>query len=170
MTESMTKPRAASVSPKLSALGLLWGSCFVAALIWASQVHGHSGATGVVLQRMDLMKEIGAAMKVLSDQFKGTVPYDPPKVSAAAAAIGRHAGEQMTVLFPAGSDTGMTEAKAEIWQDWDDFETLAYALEAKSAALVETVAHSPQKTDSLVAFGELARTCSGCHTRFRAEQ
>ena len=57
-----------SVSPKLMALGL---SLAVAVGGTTSLVYAHSGAKGMVKERMEMMKGMGDAMKTMGAMFKG---------------------------------------------------------------------------------------------------
>ena len=101
----------------------------------AGVVLAHGGATGIVKERMDLMKGIGDAMKTLTAMFKGEVAYDPDAVRAAARTIRSRAGEHMTTLFPEGSLHKPTEALPAIWEDWPAFRQYANELETYSAVL-----------------------------------
>lgn len=108
------------------------GLCAVAlsALVW-----GHSGATGIVKQRMDLMDSLKQAMKVLKPIFRNKVVYDVVEVKNNALIIRDNAANHMTKLFPAGSLDHPSEAKPDIWQDWEGFEQLANDLQRLSQAL-----------------------------------
>ncbi|GAB5471527.1 MAG: cytochrome c [Rhodospirillales bacterium] len=75
--------------------------------------------------RIQLMKDLGKAMKVLGPIFKGAVPYDAVSVREAAGAIRARSGAELTKLFPEGSLVGKTEALPTIWQDWETFTVLA---------------------------------------------
>ena len=114
----------------LRAALLATGIGLVAGLAFA-----HSGETGVVKERMVLMKAIGAAMKSLTETMRGERPYDAERVRKDAGEIARHGGEAMTSLFPQGSLDKPSEAKPEIWQDWDRFAALAGQLEQIAEAL-----------------------------------
>jgi len=98
-------------------------------------VMAHGGASGIVMERMDLMKEMKTSMKSMSAMFSGKAEYDEAVVKEAARAIERNSGEAMTKLFPEGSLHGPTEAKPEIWQEWDRFAALADQLKRYGAAL-----------------------------------
>lgn len=104
----------------------------------------HSGASGVVKQRMDLMEDMGESMDTLADMFKGKTPYDPDAVKSAAGRINELAGENIADLFPEGSLHPPSEALPEIWDDWQYFEELATRLRAYSDALVKA-AYNPQQ-------------------------
>jgi len=92
----------------------------------------HSGATGVVKERMDAMVELGDAMKRLAPMMRGLTDYDPDVVRRAADTMIGHAGAQMTELFPEGSNQKPSEALDAIWQDWDTFAALAETLRSSA--------------------------------------
>ncbi|MDF2180988.1 cytochrome c [Neptuniibacter sp. CAU 1671] len=101
----------------------------------SSVVIAHSGATGIVKERMEAMKEMKQAIKTVSDMFKGKIPYDANGVKAAAKVIDSHAGKKITQLFPEGSLHHPSEAKAEIWQEWTRFSHLSERLSVISQGL-----------------------------------
>lgn len=92
----------------------------------------HSGATGVVLERMQGMSAMGKTLKTLSPMMRGQVPFDADLVRSEAEAMISHAGEQMTKLFPEGSGGGVSKALPLVWEDSEEFAALAEEL--KSAA------------------------------------
>lgn len=95
----------------------------------------HSGATGVVKERMDAMDEMGKAMKQLTPMMRGKTEYDPEVVRSAADTMIRHAGSQMTELFPEGSNGHPSEALDAIWENWEEFSALAEALRTRAEGL-----------------------------------
>ena len=101
----------------------------------AGAVFAHSGATGVVKQRMDSMAAIEKAVKAVMPVMRGQASYDPTQVKAFANTVKRHSGEAMTALFPEGSDGMPSEAKPEIWRDWEEFSALADQLHTLSEGL-----------------------------------
>ncbi|MEG3618761.1 cytochrome c [Magnetovibrio sp. PR-2] len=103
----------------------------------------HSGATGVVKERMEHMKAMGASMKTLGKMVGGQVPFDSAEVSKIADLFAAGSGEAMTKLFPEGSPPHPSEAKAEIWQKWDKFQHLADELKAQAETLSMTAKGSP---------------------------
>ncbi len=139
----------------------------------------HSGATGIVKERMDRMKDIGRATKVIAGMFKGDQPYDAAAVRAAADAIAELAGPAMTEKFPAGSLDKPTEALPEIWRDWARFEQMAEDLRREAAAVSALAANGPAQfgegylfdTSSDAPAGPAATrmlaTCRACHQAFR---
>ena len=95
----------------------------------------HSGATGVVKERMDAMVDLGDEMKRLTPMMRGQTEYDPEIVRGAADTMIGHAGSAMTELFPEGSNGKPSEALDAIWEDWDEFAALAEALRANAEGM-----------------------------------
>ncbi len=98
-------------------------------LAGAVAVHAHGGATGIVKERMEAMEEMGDVMKSLTAIMRGETDYDADAVRKGAAVIGSHAGEALTKLFPKDSLSEASEAKPDIWADWESFSALASQLE-----------------------------------------
>ena len=97
----------------------------------------HGGATGVVKERMEVMKTIGAAMKRIAAMMHGKQDYDAAAVRDAARTIEALGGDTMTDLFPEGSALEPSEARPVIWEDWNRFQALARDLVLNSRALAE---------------------------------
>ena len=64
----------------------------------------HSGATGIVKERMDAMSEMGKTIKELATMMRGEKAYDTNIVRTGAALIGKHSGDAMTGLLPFGNN------------------------------------------------------------------
>lgn len=148
---------------------------FAIALITASAgVFAHQGATGIVKERMDLMKAVGASMKTLGSVFKGETSYDPALVAREAQAIAALSGAKMATLFPDGSLDKPSEALPAIWQDWAQFERLTVELQTHAADLAgaaQAAGGSDQPdTESKLLFGKLAKNCSQCHELYRMKK
>lgn len=158
----------------------------VVGLFSAHPAAAHKGATGVVKERMDLMKSIGDNMKALAAIFKAAGQPDANEIKKSARAIKGHA-EKVPSLFPKGSLKHPSEAKASIWKDWDAFEqsanrlaTYADALEASAGNTDETgnieVTEDPVDTETLktlppkVVFSQMAKVCKSCHEQFRQKK
>ena len=98
-------------------------------------VYAHSGATGIVKERMDGMAAMGKAVKAVTPIMRGQVAYDAEQVTSFAEAVREHSGEAMTALFPEGSGGMPSKAKPSIWSEWEEFEALANQLETLSEGL-----------------------------------
>lgn len=112
----------------------IWVSAIVASSVGLAAL-AHSGATGVVKERMDAMGEMGKEMKRLAPMMRGQTEYDPDVVRNAADTMIGHAGTHMTELFPDGSNRMPSEALDAIWQDWDAFVALAEALRTSAEGM-----------------------------------
>ena len=101
-----------------------------ASLVWA-----HGSATGIVKERMDGMVAMSKATKAITPMMRGNVEYNAEAIRDYARTIEEHAGEAMTKLFPEGSGGMPSEAKDDVWTDWEQFEVLAMQLESLGKGL-----------------------------------
>lgn len=127
-----------------------------------------AAADDVVSQRIDLMKSIGEAMKIMAPMFSEQAELQIDVVAAEATRLAQEAGRVLD-LFPAGSLTPPSRAQPEVWSFWPEFEKRANALQAHGADL----AAAAQRGDGAAAAGAflaLTRTCSECHRYFRAKK
>ena len=92
-------------------------------------VFAHSGATGIVKERMDLMKSIADQMKTVGKMIKGEEEFDVNRVVIAAGAIEAYA-KLVPDLFPDGPVEAPSEALPAIWQDWAKTKNLPQSPEA----------------------------------------
>lgn len=95
----------------------------------------HTGATGVVLERMQGMSAMGESIKTLTPMMRGQVPYDADLVRREADAMVGHSGEQMARLFPEGSGGGVSKALPSVWEDSEQFAALAEDLKTAAEGL-----------------------------------
>ncbi len=112
----------------------IWMTALVASSVGLAAL-AHSGATGVMKERMDAMGEMGDEMKRLAPMMRGQTEYDPDVVRSAADTMIGHAGTQMTELFPEGSNGEPSEALDTIWEDWEEFAALAEALRTSAEGM-----------------------------------
>ena len=131
-------------------------------------LNGHSDATGIVKERMDAMKNMGDANKVIGDMVKRKRPFDADEIKSLAAGIQQHAAN-IPGLFPDTKDSReghATEAKQIIWEQWEKFESLSKDLERESAKLSELTANGDESAIRKQ-YVALAKTCRGCHKTYR---
>ncbi len=73
---------------------------------------------------------------------------------------------RMTEYFPEGSDEGETNARMDIWLDFDDF--TAKAKSAENAALkLAALARDGDMDGAKQGFKTLAGTCKTCHQSYK---
>lgn len=71
-------------------------------------------------------------------------------------------------LFPEGSDFPETDAKEEIWEEWDHFKE--YAQDTKDAAqALHAAVEAGEEDQYATRFRDLGQTCKACHDDFRRE-
>ena len=126
----------------------------------------HDGATGIVKERMDSMKDISAQMKLMKKMIQKKQPYDAERFKFAATTITKH-GNKTSGLFPKDSTDKPSRAKPAIWQDWDTLTAMAQKLTEKSIELADKVEDTKNTKTLRAAFQKLAKTCKSCHKKFR---
>jgi cytochrome c556 len=141
--------------------------CVIAALALfvASSVAAHEGATGVVKARMEAMESMAKAMKAIDQRLMRKRDLEMMKADAKSVQEG---AEKMLSLFPAGTGGYPSEARAQVWQKWPDFEAKARALAAESGKLAET---DPRDLKALNAQSlRVSDACGNCHELYRAKR
>jgi len=126
----------------------------------------HTGATGVVMQRMESMKTISESLKQIGAIVKGEAVFDVDRVQASANTIATHANS-IPGLFPEGTTGHPSEALPEIWTDWERFTELATKLGENAQAMATAAGSATDITgirSELIAVG---RSCKACHQDFR---
>lgn len=142
----------------------------VAAVVFAGTASGfvlaHDGATGMVMQRMEAMKEISQSMKAIGAMVKGEKEFNAAEVEAAALVIAGH-GKHIGHMFPEGSLDKPTEALPVIWTRWDDFTRIGKEMETSALALAEASKSASTAQDIVQHLGAVGQTCKSCHQDFR---
>ena len=116
-------------------------------------------------KRQALMKNNSENAKAINAAAKAK---DYAAVEARARDIMGNA-DKILGFFPKGSDTGRTKAKAEIWQNFDEFSKNPARL--KTAAS-ELAAAAKAKDDAAITakMKALSEVCANCHKAFRADK
>ena len=120
----------------------------------------------------DVIEKRQAAMKTNSADAKAikaaveSKNYDTIEVKAKEI---MGTADKIPSLFPKGSTKGKTKAKAEIWQNNDDFVKHAKTL-SKSAGELAAAAKAHNDADIAVKVKAVGETCNSCHKQFRADK
>lgn len=142
---------------------------FFSAFCLASALYAHTGASGIVKERMDAMQTMSDKTKLVSAMFKGKRNFDYVAVVDAADAYVTH-GSTMAKLFPdtphsrSGSET---EALPRIWDEWDEFNDQVNEFIKISEAFKDRASQTQDVKDLRKAFFSAAKQCSACHKKFR---
>jgi cytochrome c556 len=135
----------------------------------SSLVYAHSGATGVVKSRMDMMGDVAKSMKIIGQMIKGATAYDPDTAKSAALEIRAHS-RMFGGLFPEGSTKHPSEALPVIWEDWEEFIQLFDQMEVASEKLSALVSTASKADELKFQFATLGKTCASCHEKFRLKK
>lgn len=141
---------------------------FLIGMVLTGTVLAHGGATGVVKERMDMMKNVGDSMKQVGAMIKGQADFDSMIIAEHAGTIS-DAGPHIPKLFPHDSLHKPSEALPTIWEEWDQFSALSVKLTDEAKKLQET-AQGGDKRAITRQFAKLGKVCSGCHTDYRKKQ
>lgn len=135
----------------------------VAGLVLAAGVAiAKDGATDPnVIARQDLMKAQGGAAKVLGDMAGGKIAFDAAAAEAAKATLIGTSADIGAKFTPTSTDP-VTDAKPEIWTNWEGFLTKAKALQDATTAMDTSSAETIG-----AGMAGIGGACKSCHTDFR---
>ena len=127
-----------------------------------TQLHAHEGAKGIIKERMDKFKMSKNLMKKIN---KGLQNDDFVIIEKTAQTL-LDWSKEMSNYFPEGSDTPPSEASSDIWLDPEGFKV---AIKNFELASLELITQSQNKDFDMTvnSFRNLAKTCKGCHQKFR---
>ena len=101
----------------------------------------------------------------MGKMVKGTIPFDKKQFQMHAKSLATISKIDITPGFPEGSDFD-TEAKPEIWEEWDLFKQKFSDFQAQARKLGE-ISAAGSESEIKAQFGKTAKTCGGCHKKFR---
>ena len=141
-------------SLKISALLVLAASAAVA----------HDGVQNATVKaRMDAMSAIATNMKTLGKMAKGVTEFDAAEAQNAVGAIAGHAANT-PALFKHYETDPKSEAKANIWDDYEGFTQKAVDLERVALELRPSL---QEANDVGAALRLLGASCKSCHAVYR---
>ncbi len=144
---------------------MFWALIFMglAVAIVPSVLDAHSGASGAVMERMEVMALNNDAFETIKAMMTGETPYDANQVKTHARSIADSSGEALTKFFPTDSLDDSSQALPAIWEDWETFGALSQELQNRAIALEAAADSGPAPQ----VFEELSATCDSCHLKFR---
>ena len=127
-----------------------------------SHLCAHEGATGIIKERMDKFKMSKSLMRKINKGLQN----DNFVIIEKSAQTLLNWSKDMSNYFPEGSDTPPSEASSDIWLDPEGFKI---AIKNFETASLELIAQSQNKDFDMTisSFQNLAKTCKGCHQKFR---
>jgi cytochrome c556 len=139
--------------------------CISALLMTGAAFAAGTAATDPdVIARKDLMKTIGGAAKTLGGMASGEVAHDATAADAAKQAMIAAAAE-IEAKFTNNAADPASEAKPEVWTNWNDFLAKGKALGDAAGALDVASAESIG-----AGMGAIGGTCKACHTDYRVQK
>ena len=146
---------------QLTLMALLIGMLGLVLMVTGAQAQDDEHYLGY---RQKVMKSMGAGMGAIGDILKHKLPF--------AGHVGVHASDisRMSAViveaFEKEITEGRTDAKPDVWQDWDKFVTAAETLQEEGAKLADIAS-----TGAMAAIGaqvkNVGKACGDCHKPFR---
>lgn len=127
-------------------------------------------AEETIKARQDNLKDLGAAFKGVRDELRKPQPA-MLQLKASSDQIAKLANE-MHAWFPRGTGPESkveTDAKAEIWDDPQGFESALKKLQAEAPKL-QQLAQAEDVNGIKAQVGKLGAACKGCHDTYRVPQ
>lgn len=116
--------------------------------------------------RSSVMTVFNWNLKPMGAMMKRETPYDQAAFAAHARDLAAAASLNVLAGFPEDSDMGETDAKAEIWLSWEDFEEKYRDLQTQVAKLAEVAAQGDRE-QTASQFKATATACKACHKEYK---
>ena len=124
----------------------------------------HSGATGIVKERMDMFKKNQDNLKAIKSHIRSG---DYESIVKLADEI-RDWAVKMPEYFPEGSTEKPSEASPAIWADFDGFKNAAMKNETAAKQLID--AAKAENQEAVVdGFKAVATSCKSCHQSYKLD-
>lgn len=133
----------------------------------AHEENDESLAEEAIDYRSGIMEVMGWNMKRMGAVIKGKARYDQATFARTARDLNATAHLDVLAGFPEDSDEGDdTDAKSEIWLDWENFTAKLDRLRKETDSLTRVSASGD--LDAIKAqFGKVGKACKGCHKEYR---
>ena len=133
-------------------------------IIPATIVLAHSGATGIVKERMDMFKKNQNNLKAIKSYIRSEEYHSIIKLADEI----RDWAVKMPEYFPEGSDKKPSEASPAIWTDFDGFKNAAMKNETAAKQLIAAANAEDQKA-VVNGFKAVAASCKSCHQSYKLD-
>ncbi len=142
---------------------LIWLGMFaMLSLFVSSQIFSQEDD---IKKRKGLMKSNNKSAKAIKGAVKegdfATIEGNAKKIEANM--------DNIVALFPEGSTAKKSRAKAEIWQEWDDFKVKVNDLK-NAARQLANAATAKDSEQVQVQYKAVGSSCRSCHKRYRARK
>ena len=138
--------------------------CFIVLAVPITLALAHSGATGIVKERMDMFKKNQDNLKAIKSHIRSG---DYESIVKLADEI-RDWAVKMPEYFPEGSNEKPSEASPAIWTDFDGFKDAAMKNETAATQLISAAKAGDQKA-VVDGFKAVAASCKSCHQSYKLD-
>jgi cytochrome c556 len=135
-----------------------------AALFLAVTALADESDEAIIAYRQKVMMANGANMGAIGDILKFKLPYEKD-IAGHARALSINA-KMIPTAFEKPVSAGKTDAKPEIWKDFDDYKKDANKLVATSDKLAK-IAEGGDMKAVMAQVKEVGNACQHCHEEFR---
>jgi len=149
---------------KLKATAFCVFAAFTVSLSSPPSAFAHKGAMGLVKERMDKFEASEKATK----RIKQALSRGDTAVVIAEAEFLVSWASEMESYFPKNSNQSPSEAKEQIWLQWDDFVGAIQVFENASKALIDDARGEDPRAIGQ-AFKGMTKSCKSCHRQFRED-
>lgn len=118
--------------------------------------------------RQSLFALLGANFGPMTSMVKGEMPWDQARFIGWSDDLAEVAELDIMRGFPAGSGVGRTRAKAEIWDNLEDFEAKIADLR-KETKLMAEVARGDDRRALIRQFQRTGGACKACHDEYKSK-
>lgn len=142
-------------------LGMFTG--VIAFLLTTAATAGHFDTKSNSWVRKHVMGMMDEQARILEAMASGAAQFDLRAARTAAGEISEYA-RQVPPLYASGGPHGVTEARPEIWQDFESFRNASLSL----AEIAEVACAEIDSPDSVAkAYRSIEAACQSCHAAFR---
>lgn len=135
---------------------------FVVAALIAGSAHA-ADPDDMVKYRKNVMNANGGLMGATNALIQNKVAIKGPLTEYAKALA--TLTQNLSALFPTGSNTADSDAQPDVWSKRAEFERRAKDAEVKAAVFAKAASHGDPKLAEK--FKELSDACKSCHKDFR---
>ncbi|MEW8625868.1 MAG: cytochrome c [Candidatus Thiodiazotropha sp.] len=116
--------------------------------------------------RQGVMNVFNWNMKAMGDMMKGKTEYDQARFAAHAQELSSASTFKLMNGFPEDSESDESDALAEIWMDFEDFES-KYRDFGSAAQALAKAAQGGDKGSMGAALKETGKSCKACHKKYK---
>lgn len=139
-----------------------------ATTVIAAEAGKHDPIDAAIAYRKSVYHVIVWNFSQMSGMMRGKTPYDAADFAKRAERVAALSTQLEEGFIPNSGGRDSTEAKAEIWSNWDDFKVKLGDFERESKALAE-VAKAGKLDDVKAQHAKVGAACKACHDKYKQD-